>query len=76
MISNAPSPIIIVFPTAGNGWIRGARNVKLPAKKSKLPRPPMQPIPMFDRRELRERVNRLLEQNKFQREQLRAVAWS
>jgi hypothetical protein len=69
------NPIIVLLPAAGTGWIRGARHVKRASKPQPPPRP-VQPIPVFDRRELRERVSRLLQQNRLQREQLRAVAWS
>jgi hypothetical protein len=49
--------------------------VWLPPRKSRAPNKPPCPIPSFDRRALRERVARYLEQNKLQRESLRAAAW-
>jgi hypothetical protein len=63
MTSNPPHPaIVILFPTAGTGWIGGSRIIKK-TTKPKSPARPVQPMPSFDRRALRERVNRLLRQN-------------
>jgi hypothetical protein len=70
----SPQPIIILLPEANIRWIGGSK--KLPAKKPRNPHRPPQPIPTFNRRALRERVARFLEQNKIQREQLRAAAWT
>jgi hypothetical protein len=75
MISNAPLPVIIIFPTptAGIRWIGGSK--KIPTQKPRNPHRPKQPIPSFDRRALRERVDRVLKQNRPQHEQLRAAHW-
>ena len=65
--------IIVILPSMGSGWIGGTRIIK----KTTKPRPPtrtVQPIPTFDRRALRERVDKFLRNNRHQREQLRAAA--
>ena len=74
MTSHIPDTVIVLFPDAGIRWIRGARHIKPLKKTSCIPNPPVHRIPTFDRKELRERVARFLEQYKFQREQLRAAA--
>jgi hypothetical protein len=66
--------IVILFQTAGNGWIRQIKPVKPPPAKSRIPNRPPQSIPTFDRRALRERVDRYLRQTQQQRDQLRANA--
>jgi hypothetical protein len=82
-MNHTPHPaIIILFPTmlgvdnpsAGTGWLRKLKPIPPPPKKSRIPNRPTQPIPSFDRKELRERVNRLLRQNQQQRDQLMAAA--
>jgi hypothetical protein len=71
---NVPNTIIVLFPDAHVRWIGGSK--KTSPTKSRTPNRPPQPIPTFDRRELRERVARFIEQNKIQRESLRAQAWA
>jgi len=75
-----PSPIIIILPgydevSADGRWI-GKKQVKTRPLRPCEPRRPLQPIPSFDRRALRERVTRILHENKLQRESLRAAAWA
>jgi hypothetical protein len=75
-----PNTVVILMPAAdtvaGNGWIRtGSRNWP-PRKKSRMPNRPAQPIPTFDRKALRDRVNRLLKQTQHQREELRVMAFN
>jgi hypothetical protein len=74
MRSNAPQPIIIILPEAGGRWIGGTKIVRPSPIKPQNPHRPIQHIPQFDRRALRERVNRLLKQDRHQREGLRALA--
>jgi hypothetical protein len=72
------NPIIIFVPlelfTAGNGWIRTPRRIRKLPQKLRNPKRPTQPIPSFDRRALRERVERFLRETQQQREGLRAAA--
>jgi hypothetical protein len=68
---NTPNQIIILFPAMGIRWIGGSK--KITTKKPNNPHRPSQPIPSFDRRALRERVDQFLKQNRLQRAQLRAA---
>ena len=71
-ITQGPSPIIILFPAASdvrNGLVRTGKRAKGIGKAKSL-KPPLQPIPTFDRRELRERVVRWLRETQFQRDEL------
>jgi hypothetical protein len=74
-----PTPIIIFVPleilTAGNGWLRGSRHIKKLPQKLRNPPRSVQPIPSFDRKALRERVERLLRETRQEREDLRAAAY-
>jgi hypothetical protein len=75
-MTTVPQPIIILMPTMGTGWIRGARNIRTPPFKPRNPNKPVRPIPVFDREALRRRAMQFIERNKLQRESLRAAAWS
>jgi hypothetical protein len=65
--STGPSPIIILLPTASdvrNGLVRTGKRAK-GIGKSKLKPPPQQPIPTFDRSELRRRVTQWLRETEL-----------
>jgi len=68
----APNTVIVLVPEAGIRWIGGSKKTTI--KKPRTPHRATQPIPTFDRRALHDRVSRLLEYNKLQRESLRAAA--
>jgi hypothetical protein len=70
-----PNPLIIFIPVMGTGWLRGHKQMKKLPQNLRNPKRPIQPIPTFDRKALRERVERLLRQTQHQREGLRAAAY-
>ena len=79
-MTHTPVPaIILICPTPSMGQIvprRGPRPWSVP-KNPRLPRwSKPSPIPSFDRRALRERVTRLLEQTEQQRNGLKAASHS
>jgi hypothetical protein len=71
-----PNPIIVFFPDAGTGWLRKIKPIRPSPQRSRNPHRTVQPIPTFDRRALRERVDQFLKQNRLQREQLRAAGYA
>jgi hypothetical protein len=75
MTNNTPAPIIILLPELATGYLRrGLKPWGIP-KKSKLPRRAQQPIPQFNRKELHDRVTRLLHNTKHQREETLKAAF-
>jgi hypothetical protein len=67
-----PAPV----PTMGNGWGRHVRHNFLPPnqKPRRLPSPPIEQTPTFDRKALHRRVERLLKETRPMRdEQLKAA---
>jgi hypothetical protein len=66
-----PSPIIFLLPACTpvrNGLVRTGKRAKGLGKPKSL-KHPLQPIPTFDRKELRERVNRLLRETQRERDE-------
>jgi hypothetical protein len=70
-----PAIILLVPPTAAT-WFRRVDR-PLPAyKKPRLPRSAQPPIPVVDRKELRQRVARFLKQTERERDGLKAASLS
>jgi hypothetical protein len=74
-MSHIPHPaIILLVPSAATGYLRRVDRPWPAPKPTRLPRWAPAPIPSFDRRALRERVTRLLRDNRAQRDGLKAAA--
>jgi hypothetical protein len=71
-----PTPaVIVLLPVAtGTGYGRRGGTVHPPRRPPRLPRQRPQPIPGDRRRELHERIARLLRETRPQRDDLKAAA--
>jgi hypothetical protein len=76
---SVPNPVIILLlptPSMGTGYLRRITRSWPAPKPVRLPRQPQQQIPTFNRRELYERVTRLLKDTRSQRDGIKAALYA